>query len=251
MLESPRPTKECCLLPSLFLVVHVAFNLQAKEAEEEAHTQSTSTAQQPGDQQPVEAAMSNSADRTAPGDAQSAPAAESQGMASDTLQASPHTARAPGPYHASGGVTVSQSATMLVPTQATRGAVAEPNLAAAETLSPESAVASPARLQSPDQALPGLSAFQMRLHSMLPQLPTMEKLAHLSQEVSIHSALWYSCILALTNFAWCLGLSLAELTAKSRGFEAVPVARTACSVHESIPCAVSVYQNTGKYEGTL
>ena len=75
------------------------------------------------------------------------------------------------------------------PIQASKEA-SEPDLAAAETLSPESAlpspeagVASPARLQSPDQALPGLSAFQKRLHSMLPQLPTLEKLSQLSQEV--------------------------------------------------------------------
>lgn len=117
--------------------------------------------------------MSNIAERTASGASQSAPAAESPGPA-----------RAPGLYHASGGVAVSQSATTSVPDQATGGSVAEPSLAAAETLSPESAVASPARLQSPDQALPGLSAFQMRLHSMLPQLPTMEKLSQLSHEVS-------------------------------------------------------------------
>lgn len=101
-------------------------------------------------------------------------------------QASPSTASALGPYHASGEVAVPQAAAISGPNQATREA-SEPNLASAETLSPESAVASPARLQSPDQALPGLSAFQMRLHSMLPQLPTMEKLAQLSQEVRFNS----------------------------------------------------------------
>ena len=60
----------------------------------------------------------------------------------------------------------------------------EPDLATAETLDPDSAVVSPARLQSPDQAMPGVSAFQARLHSMLPQLPTLDKLAQLTLEVS-------------------------------------------------------------------
>lgn len=183
------------------VVVHVAFNMQAEEAED-ACTQSTSTAQQTGDQSAVEAAMTNSAERTASDDSQSAPAAESQGMASETLQASPGTARAPGPYRESGEVAASQSATMSVPNPATRDSVAEPSLAAAETLSPESAVASPARLQSPDQALLGLSAFQMRLHSMLPQLPTMEKLAQLSHEVSISSVLQCTCSHQLCLMLW-------------------------------------------------
>ncbi len=61
----------------------------------------------------------------------------------------------------------------------------EPDLATAETLDPDSAVVSPARLQSPDQAMPGVSAFQARLHSMLPQLPTLDKLAQLTLEVSV------------------------------------------------------------------
>lgn len=61
-------------------------------------------------------------------------------------------------------------------------ALSEPDLSTAETLDP--AVVSPARLQLPDQALPGASAFQARLHSMLPQLPTLDKLAQLSIEVS-------------------------------------------------------------------
>ena len=178
----------------MFLVVHVAFNIQAEETED-GRTQSPSTAQQAGNQQSVEAAMSNISERTASGASQSAPAAESPGMARDPQQASPGTARAPGPYHASGGVAVSRSATMSVPNQATGGSVAELSLAAAEILSPESAVASPARLQSPDQALPELSAFQMRLHSMLPQLPTMEKLSQLSHEVST-SWLWMQCCCA-------------------------------------------------------
>lgn len=61
----------------------------------------------------------------------------------------------------------------------------EPDLATAETLDPDSAVVSPARLQLPDQAVPGASAFQARLHSMMPHLPTLDKLAQLSLEVSM------------------------------------------------------------------
>lgn len=152
-------------------------NTQGGKAEDD-DSQSTSTSQQTGNQS---AGMSNSAEREAFAHAHFTPASQSQGMVDASQQASSSTATALGPYHTSGEVAVSQSAAMSKPNQATREA-SEP--ATAETLSPESAVVSPARLQSPDQALPGLSAFQMRLHSMLPQLPTMEKLAQLSQEVS-------------------------------------------------------------------
>ena len=186
------PVKKCCLLllgnhsvAIFFLsVVSVQSNMQVGEAED-ADGQSISTRQQTGNQSAAESnAMSESSERAR---AQIPAALQSQGMINASQLASPSTATALGPYGTSGETAVPQSAAMPPPNQASRQA-AEPDLASAETLSPESAVTSPARLQSPDQALSGLSAFQMRLHSMLPQLPTMEKLAQLSQEVSTNAS---------------------------------------------------------------
>ena len=182
------PAGKCCLLllGTFLFVVDAPSYTQAGGAED-ADSQSTSTNQQTDNQSVAEsAATRNSAERAASVHAQSTPASLSQGMVSASQQASPSTARALAPFHTSCEDAVSQSAAMSGPNQATREA-SEPDLASAETLSPESAVAIPARLQSPNQALPGLSAFQMRLHSMLPQLPTMEKLAQLSQEVHFSS----------------------------------------------------------------
>ena len=172
---SAASREELSDLVSFLSVVNAPSNMQAGAAAENADSPSTFTSQQTGNQSAAEPAMSNSAERAV---------SQSQGVVMASQQASPSTASAL--YHASGEVAVPQSAAISGPNQATREA-SEPNLASVETLSPESAVASPTRLQSPDQALPGLSAFQMRLHSMLPQLPTMEKLAQLSQEVSINS----------------------------------------------------------------
>ena len=185
------PAKKCCLLllgnnlvTFFFLAGGSALsNVQAGEAED-ADSQAISTSRQTGNQSAAEsAATTNSAERAASAHMKPPPASQSQGMVNASQQASPSTATALGPYHISGEVAVPQSAAIPELNEAVREA-SEPDLASAETLSPESVVANPARLQSPDQALPGLSAFQVRLHSMLPQLPTMDKLAQLSQEVS-------------------------------------------------------------------
>lgn len=161
---------------SLGVLMHV----QATSEPGPLQTQAASPDAQPGDQSAVQVAASNTAQGSAPGQAQSAP--QPQASATTNQQTSSSSARAAEPDQANNGDAVPLSAAMPVPDQATTGD-SEPDLAAAEALSPESAVVSPARLQDPDQAVPGLSAFQRRLHSMLPQLPTMEKLAQLSQEV--------------------------------------------------------------------
>ena len=109
-------------------------------------------------------------------------AAEGQVIAIGSSQEPSHPARLQLSEQASQGAGEPVLAESMSSDQATRG-TSEPGLAAAESLSPESAAVSPARLQSPDQALPGLTAFQKRLHSMLPQLPTLEKLAQLTEEV--------------------------------------------------------------------
>ena len=100
-------------------------------------------------------------------------------------------------------VSGSETATSLAPDQ-----LLELDLTAAESLSPESASVSLARLQSPDQALPGLTAFQKRLHSMLPQLPALEKLAQLTEEVRT------ACdLLPLTSFwTWLSSICHSDFT---------------------------------------
>ena len=168
---------------AVFGFCHTLLHCVLVNVQKDAQSQSASPCQQNGNQSAVDFAASDSIERSASARAQSTPASSSRGIANNSWQASLSTARVAGLDHANGAGAVPQFATMSVPEHAARDA-SEPDLAAAETLSPESAVVSPARLQSPDQALPGLSAFQMRLHSMLPQLPTMQKLAQLSQEVS-------------------------------------------------------------------
>lgn len=163
-------------------------NVQETASEAEfgpTQTQAASLTAQTGDQSVVEVAASNNAQLPASGQAQAMSSFQSEGSASVIQQASPSSASVTGPDSKNSVDAVPHFAATPVPDQAPREA-SELDLAAAESLSPESALASLARLQSPDQALPGLSAFQKRLHSMLPQLPTMEKLAKLSQEVCSH-----------------------------------------------------------------